>query len=116
MSLKGILWLRYAPLMGVSEWQTLHSSWPAVKKFLRMILMPNGRSQERNHEGIQLSSFDGAGQSRLLSDHGSSRDPGEVLKNLPIQSHSDLLVGMETADDVGVFQLIPEIAFIQTLD
>jgi selenide,water dikinase len=35
---------------------------------------------------------------------------------LPIQSHPDLLVGMETADDAGVFRLTPEIALIQTVD
>jgi selenide,water dikinase len=40
----------------------------------------------------------------------------EVLKGLPIRSHPDLLVGIETADDAGVFRLTPEIALIQTLD
>ena len=40
----------------------------------------------------------------------------EILKVLPIRSHPDLLVGMETADDAGVFRLTPEIALIQTLD
>jgi selenide,water dikinase len=39
-----------------------------------------------------------------------------VLKNLPVQSHPDLLVGLETADDAGVFRLTPEIALIQTVD
>jgi selenide, water dikinase len=39
-----------------------------------------------------------------------------VLQTLPIQSHPDLLVGMETADDAGVFRLTPEIALIQTVD
>jgi len=38
------------------------------------------------------------------------------LAALPIQSHPDLLVGMETADDAGVFRLTPEIALIQTVD
>jgi len=38
------------------------------------------------------------------------------LQTLPVQSHPDLLVGMETADDAGVFRLTPEIALIQTLD
>ncbi len=33
-----------------------------------------------------------------------------------MQSHPDLLVGLETADDAGVFRLTPEIALIQTLD
>jgi selenide,water dikinase len=40
----------------------------------------------------------------------------EILQALPIQSHPDLLVGMETADDAGVFRLTPEIALIQTVD
>jgi selenide,water dikinase len=40
----------------------------------------------------------------------------EILHSLPIQSHPDLLVGMETADDAGVYRLTPEIALIQTVD
>jgi len=38
------------------------------------------------------------------------------LQSLPVQSHPDLLVGMETADDAGVYRLTPEIALIQTVD
>jgi len=38
------------------------------------------------------------------------------LQALPIQSHPDLLVGMETSDDAGVYRLTPEIALIQTVD
>jgi len=38
------------------------------------------------------------------------------LATLPRQSHPDLLVGLETADDAGVFRLTPEIALIQTVD
>ena len=38
------------------------------------------------------------------------------MQSLPVQSPPDLLVGMETADDAGVFRLTPEIALIQTLD
>jgi selenide,water dikinase len=38
------------------------------------------------------------------------------LQALPIQSHPDLLVGLETADDAGVYRLTPEIALIQTVD
>jgi selenide,water dikinase len=38
------------------------------------------------------------------------------LQALPIQSHPDLLVGMEAADDAGVYRLTPEIALIQTVD
>ena len=35
---------------------------------------------------------------------------------LPRQQHPNLLVGMETADDAGVYLLTEEIALIQTLD
>jgi selenide, water dikinase len=38
------------------------------------------------------------------------------LASLPRQQHPDLLVGMETADDAGVYRLTPEIALIQTVD
>ncbi len=38
------------------------------------------------------------------------------MQSLPIQSHPDLLVGMETSDDAGVYRLTPEIALIQTVD
>lgn len=38
------------------------------------------------------------------------------MKALPIQSHSDLIVGFGTSDDAGVVRLTPEIALIQTVD
>jgi len=38
------------------------------------------------------------------------------LKSLPFHTHPDLLVGLEAADDAGVFRLTPEIALIQTVD
>ncbi len=38
------------------------------------------------------------------------------MGGLPRQQHPDLLVGMETADDAGVYRLTPEIALIQTVD
>ena len=38
------------------------------------------------------------------------------MQALPIQSHPDLLVGIETSDDAGVYRLTPEIALIQTVD
>ena len=38
------------------------------------------------------------------------------MQSLPSQSHPDLLVGMETADDAGVYRLTPEIALILTVD
>jgi selenide,water dikinase len=38
------------------------------------------------------------------------------LASLPRQQHPDLLVGMETADDAGVYRLTPDIALIQTVD
>lgn len=38
------------------------------------------------------------------------------MQALPVRSHPDLLVGMETSDDAGVYRLTPEIALIQTVD
>jgi len=38
------------------------------------------------------------------------------LTGLPFESNPDLLVGIETSDDAGVYRLTPEIAIIQTLD
>jgi selenide,water dikinase len=38
------------------------------------------------------------------------------LKSLPFQTHADLLVGLEQADDAGVYRLTPELALIQTVD
>lgn len=40
----------------------------------------------------------------------------EILAALPRQQHPNLLVGMETADDAGVYRLTEEIALIQTVD
>ena len=38
------------------------------------------------------------------------------MKNIPQSQHPDLLVGINTADDAGVFRLTDEIAIIQTVD
>jgi selenide,water dikinase len=38
------------------------------------------------------------------------------LKSLPFKPHPDLLVGLEAADDAGVYRLTPELALIQTVD
>jgi selenide,water dikinase len=35
---------------------------------------------------------------------------------LPIKSYPEVLVGLETPDDAGVYQLTPEIALVQTID
>jgi len=40
----------------------------------------------------------------------------EILADLPRRRHPDLLVGMETSDDAGVYRLTPEIALILTVD
>jgi len=40
----------------------------------------------------------------------------EILSGLPLERDPNLLVGVETSDDAGVYRLTPEIAFIQTLD
>ena len=39
-----------------------------------------------------------------------------ILKGLPQVSHPNLLVGLHTSDDAGVFRLAPDMALIQTLD
>lgn len=38
------------------------------------------------------------------------------MKSLPFHAHPDLLVGLEAADDAGVYRLTPELALIQTVD
>ncbi len=38
------------------------------------------------------------------------------MKSLSFHSHPDLLVGLEAADDAGVYRLTPELALIQTVD
>ncbi len=40
----------------------------------------------------------------------------EILRDLPAQEDSNLLIGAETSDDAGVYRLTPDIALIQTLD
>uniref|UniRef100_A0A7C3ZA19 Selenide, water dikinase n=1 Tax=Desulfobacca acetoxidans TaxID=60893 RepID=A0A7C3ZA19_9BACT len=40
----------------------------------------------------------------------------EILAGLPVRSDPNLLVGIETADDAGVYRLTDEIALIQTVD
>jgi len=39
-----------------------------------------------------------------------------VLAKLPKQSDPNVLVGFETADDAGVYQLAPDLALVQTVD
>lgn len=41
---------------------------------------------------------------------------GAILKDLPRPAHPDLLVGLNTADDAGVFRISPDTALIQTVD
>lgn len=38
------------------------------------------------------------------------------MKSLPFHTHPDLLVGLEQADDAGVYRLTPDLALIQTVD
>jgi selenide, water dikinase len=40
----------------------------------------------------------------------------KALKPLPLEKHPSLLVGMETADDAGVFQISEQTALVQTVD
>ena len=39
-----------------------------------------------------------------------------ILQPLTIQTHPQLLLGLQTSDDAAVFQLTPELAVIQTID
>ncbi len=39
-----------------------------------------------------------------------------MLKDLPLEAEPNLIVGMETADDAGVYRLTDDIALIQTID
>lgn len=39
-----------------------------------------------------------------------------VLKSIPRVANANVLVGFDTSDDAGVFQLTPELALVQTLD
>lgn len=41
---------------------------------------------------------------------------GDILKKLPQPSDPNLLVGIDTADDAGVYKITDEIALIQTVD
>jgi selenide, water dikinase len=40
----------------------------------------------------------------------------QVLGGLKIKENPDLIVGIETADDAGVFRLTPDLALVQTVD
>src|SRR5580692_7937712 len=40
----------------------------------------------------------------------------QVLSRLPKQIDPHVLVGFDTADDAGVYQLSPELALVQTVD
>src|SRR5579859_6681124 len=39
-----------------------------------------------------------------------------VLSKLPKQTDPHVLIGFDTADDAGVYQLTPELALVQTVD
>jgi selenide,water dikinase len=41
---------------------------------------------------------------------------GSVLSKLPRQSDSHVLIGFDSADDAGVYQLTPDLALVQTVD
>jgi selenide,water dikinase len=40
----------------------------------------------------------------------------QVLHSLPKSKHADLIVGVETSDDAGVFRLRPDLAVVNTVD
>jgi selenide, water dikinase len=39
-----------------------------------------------------------------------------VLSKLPVQDDRNLLVGFETSDDAGIYQIAPDLALVQTVD
>jgi selenide,water dikinase len=39
-----------------------------------------------------------------------------VLSRLPKQTDPNLLVGFDTSDDAGIYQLSPDLALVQTVD
>jgi selenide,water dikinase len=39
-----------------------------------------------------------------------------VLRQLPVRTHPDVIVGTETSDDAGVFRLAPDLALVCTVD
>src|SRR5262249_7025118 len=41
---------------------------------------------------------------------------GAVLSKLPTQHDPNLLVGFETSDDAGIYQIAPNLALVQTVD
>ncbi len=43
-------------------------------------------------------------------------DLGQILKGLPIPKDPRVLVGLDTSDDAGVYQLNEEVALVQTVD
>ncbi len=43
-------------------------------------------------------------------------DLDHILKELPLRKDPNLLVGLETSDDAGVYQLTPDLALVQTVD
>ncbi len=43
-------------------------------------------------------------------------DLDQILKALPIQKDPRVLVGIETSDDAGIYQLTEEVALVQTVD
>lgn len=38
------------------------------------------------------------------------------MRSLPVISHPNLFVGIETSDDAGVYKLNDDVALVQTLD
>ena len=43
-------------------------------------------------------------------------DLAQLLHDLPVFTHPDLIVGTETNDDAGVFRLRPDLAIVNTVD
>src|SRR3954447_5942602 len=76
----------------------------------------SGRSEEAQlstEPAIRLTQQVKAGGCASKLPPGSLR---AVLSRLPVQDDPNLLVGFETSDDAGIYQIAPNLALVQTVD
>ncbi len=64
-------------------------------------------------ERIRLTTFTAGGG---CASKVGSRDLSLVLRDLPATSRANVLVGFDTSDDAGVYQLRDDLALVQTVD
>ena len=72
--------------------------------------------KDNNSSWGQSGSLDGAAQGCGLSRKSGPEDLSAVLARLDLPSHPDLLVGISTGDDAGVFRLSDDLAIVSTVD